>query len=191
MTTIIAGGFATNDDAQRAMTRLRERGVSEDSLCGFRVNPPGEHDGTPIGGDHPESPGATHAGGGSLKGAAIGAVAGAAAGAVASTALGPVAIAGGAGVGAYTGALVGALGSMDRRTHRDDVRPAENLVAVNVGAGEIAADQAIALFEECGALQVEQAEGTWSDGAWSDFNPTTPPHLIHSTSDVERRSPPP
>ena len=144
MTTIIAGGFATNDDAQRAMTRLRERGVSEDSLCGFRVNPPGEHDGTPIGGDHPESPGATHAGGGSLKGAAIGAVAGAAAGAVASTALGPVAIAGGAGVGAYTG-----------------------------------------------ALQVEQAEGTWSDGEWSDFNPTTPPHLIHSTSDVERRSPPP
>ena len=178
MTTIIAGGFETYDGANTAMRRLREAGVSEENLCSFRVNPPGEHDETPIGGDHDESPGAHHAGGGSVKGAAVGAIAGAAAGAVASTVLGPVAIAGGAGVGAYTGALVGALGSMDEATHRDEVRPAENLVAVNVGASEIDESRAIAIFEQCGAMQVERAEGTWADGEWADFDPVVAPRLI-------------
>ncbi len=181
MTTIIAGGFPTNEGADNAYRRLLAAGASEDNLCTFRVNPPGEHDATPIGGDRDESPGATKADGGAVKGAAIGTIAGAAAGAIASTVLGPVAIAGGAGVGAYTGALVGALGAMDKRTHRDEIRPAENLVAVNVGAGEIPAEQAIAIFEECGATQVERAEGTWSAGEWADFNPVIPPTLVRPT----------
>jgi hypothetical protein len=183
MTTIIAGGFDTYEKAEAAMQRLREAGVTEDNLCDFRVNPPGEHDGTPIGGDHDESPGAHHAGGGAVKGAAVGAIAGAAAGAVAATVLGPVAIAGGAGAGAYTGALVGALGSMDRATHRDDMRPAENLVAVNVGAGEVPESRAIEIFEQCGARQVERAEGTWADGEWADFDPVTPPQLVRPTAE--------
>lgn len=181
MTTIIAGGFTTNDAAERAMQRLIAAGVNEDNLCSFRVNPPGEHDGLPTGGDRPESPGATEAGGGAVKGAAVGAVAGAAAGAVASTVFGPIAIAGGAGVGAYTGALVGALGKMDPDTHHDDVRPAENLVAVNVDAGDISEDRAISIFEECGAMQVERADGTWTNGEWSDFDPITTPQLIRPT----------
>jgi hypothetical protein len=187
MTTIIAGWFQTHDEAAAAMQRLREAGVTEDNLCSFRVNPPGEHHGTPIGGDRDESPGATHAGGGAVRGAAVGAVAGAAAGAVASTVLGPVAIAGGAGVGAYTGALVGALGSMDGRTHRDEVRPAENLVAVNVGGGGAPAERVIEVFEQCGATQIERAEGTWTGGEWSDFDPVAPPHLIHSSPDEPKR----
>jgi len=116
----------------------------------------------------------------------VGAIAGAAAGAVAATILGPVAIAGGAGVGAYTGALVGALGSMDRQTHRDELRPAGNLVAVNVGSGEIAAERAIEIFEQCGAVQVERAEGTWSHGEWSDFDPVAAPHLVHPTVEPPR-----
>jgi hypothetical protein len=90
--------------------------------------------------------------------------------------------AGGAGVGAYTGALVGALGSMDSATHRDEMRPAENLVAVNVDAGDITAERAISLFEDCGATQIERAEGTWSHGEWSDFDPIAAPHLIRATS---------
>jgi hypothetical protein len=77
---------------------------------------------------------------------------------------------------------------MDRRSHRDEIRPAGNLVAVNVGGGEIGADQAIAIFEECGALQVEQADGTWSDGEWSDFDPTDPPHLVHAAGEIDRRT---
>src|SRR5437867_12559171 len=116
MRTIIAGGFTTSDAAQSALQRLVAAGVNEENLCTFRVNPPGEHEGLPTGGDRPESPGATHAGGGAVRGAAVGAVAGAAAGAVAATVLGPVAVAGGAGVGAYTGALVGTLGSIDKHT---------------------------------------------------------------------------
>jgi hypothetical protein len=151
------------------------------------VNPPGEHDDTPIGGDRDASPGATHAGGGAVKGAAVGAVAGAAAGAVASTVLGPVAIAGGAGVGAYTGALVGALGSMDRHTHRDEMRPAENLVAVNVDATPIGSERVVAIFRECGASQIERAEGTWANGEWADFDPVSPPHLIQQSPESERR----
>jgi len=189
MTTIIAGGFTTNEAAGQALQLLVAAGVNEENLCSFRVNPPGEHDGLAIGGDRPESPGATEAGGGAVKGAAVGAVAGAAAGAVVSTVLGPVAIAGGAGVGAYTGALVGALGKMDRHTHRDELRPAENLVAVNVDAGDISEARAISIFEECGAIQVERAEGTWSNGEWSDFDPITSPQLIRPTR--EPRSAPP
>jgi hypothetical protein len=186
MTTIIAGGFQTHESATAAMQRLMDAGVLDENLCSFRVNPPGEHDDTPIGGDHMASPGAGHAGGGSVRGAAIGAAAGAAAGAVAATVLGPVAIAGGAGVGAYTGALVGALGSMDNSTHRDDMRPAENLVAVNVDAGGIPAETVVEIFQQCGATQVERAEGTWANGEWADFDPVTPPHLIQPTQPEPR-----
>jgi len=185
-TTIIAGGFTTNAAAEHALQRLVAAGVNADNLCTFRVNPPGEHAGLPTGGDRPKSPGAKEAGGGAARGAAVGAVAGAAAGAVASTVLGPVAIAGGAGVGAYTGALVGALGSMDRRTHRDELRPAENLVCVNVGEREISEARAVEIFETCGAIQVERAQGTWSSGQWSDFDPVAPPHLIRPTAERPR-----
>ncbi|HUR60376.1 MAG TPA: hypothetical protein VM029_21815 [Opitutaceae bacterium] len=178
MTMIIAGGFMTSEGADAAMRQLLAAGASDANVCSFRVNPPGEHDDLPIGGDRDESPGANKASGGAVSGATIGTVAGAAAGALASTVLGPIAIAGGAGVGAYTGALVGALNSMDKGTHREEVRPAENLVAVNVGSGEISAEQAILIFEQCGATQVERAEGTWSSGEWSDFDPVMPPNLI-------------
>ena len=185
MATIIAGGFAVNEDAEAAMQRLRDAGVDDDNLCSFRVNPPGAHDNLPAGGDHHESPGAKKADRGAALGAAVGAAAGAAAGAVASPVLGPVAIAGGAGVGAYTGALVGALGAMDKRTHKNEMRPAENLVAVNADAGPLSGQQLIALFEECGAQQVERTEGTWTNGEWSDFDPVSRPQLV-SARDADR-----
>ena len=183
MATIIAGGFAVNHDAEAAMQRLLDAGVDDDNLCSFRVNPPGEHDGLSIGGDHHESPGAHKAGSGAAIGAAVGAAAGAAgaaAGAAAATVLGPVAIAGGAGVGAYTGALVGALGAMDERTHKDELRPAETLVAVNADAVPLSAGELIALFEECGAQQVERTDGAWANGEWADFDPVSRPHLVRA-----------
>lgn len=189
MSTIIAGSFQTHTDAEAAMQRLRDAGVDDDNLCSFRVNPPGEHSNLAIGGDHHESPGATRAGGGAAVGAAVGAAAGAAAGAVASPVLGPVAIAGGAGVGAYTGALVGALGSMDRRTHREEVRPAGTLVAVNVDGGAIPAERIVEIFETSGAERVEHSEGMWSNGEWSDFDPLVQPRLVHTRSEAERRTP--
>ena len=189
MTTIIAGGFQVHDDAETAVRRLGEAGVDDDNLCSFRVNPPGEHSNLAIGGDRHESPGATKAGGGAAIGAAIGAAAGAAAGVAASPALGPVAIAGGAGVGAYTGALIGALGAMDERTHRNEIRPAETLVAVNVDAAKVADARIVEIFEECHAQQIERAEGTWANGEWADFDPVSRPHLIHPQPDSDTRPP--
>jgi hypothetical protein len=185
MATIIAGGFAGHEDAEKAMQRLLYAGVDDDNLCSFRVNPPGEHNNLAIGGDHHQSAGAKKADRGAALGAAVGAAAGAVAGAAASPALGPVAIAGGAGVGAYTGALVGALGAMDKRTHKDEMRPAENLVAVNADGGPLSEQQFVALFEECGAQQVERTEGTWTNGEWADFDPVSRPHLVRAR-DLDR-----
>jgi hypothetical protein len=188
MTTIIAGGFQVHDAAEAAIGRLLEAGIPDDNLCSFRVNPPGEHSQLAIGGDRHESPGATKAGGGAAVGAAVGAAAGAAAGMAASPVLGPVAIAGGAGVGAYTGALVGALGAMDKRTHREEMRPAETLVAVNLDGASLDEQRVVDILEQCGAEQIERAEGTWSGGEWSDFDPVSRPNLLRPQAGRDRRS---
>ncbi len=187
MTTIIAGGFELHDDAQAAMARLREAGVADANIFTFRVNPPGEHDQDPVGGDSRESPGTEKADRGALKGATVGAVVGAAAGALATPLVGPiVGVAGGAGVGAYTGALVGALRGIDKDkgTHRDDIRPAETMVAVNVGDGGVAASTVIRILEECRAQQVEETQGRWEDGEWTDFDPLSRPRLVHAVRGV-------
>ena len=57
MATIIAGGFETYVESQDAIKRLGEAGVNSEYLCEFRINPPGMHDATPVGGDRAESPG--------------------------------------------------------------------------------------------------------------------------------------
>jgi hypothetical protein len=180
MATIIAGGFEVVKDADAAVARLGEAGVRRENLCTFGVNPPGEHDTLPGGGDRRESPGAENAGKGAGKGAAIGAAAGLAAGAAATPLLGPAGLAAGAAAGAYTGSLVGALGRMnkDEQPGKDSVRPAETLVAVNADAPGPAAEELVRIFEECGARQVEQTEGRWENGAWADFDPLAPPQLV-------------
>jgi hypothetical protein len=82
MATIIAGGFDVVTQADAAVERLRQAGVRTEDLCTFRVNPAGEHQALPGGGDHAASPGAKDAGKGAGAGAAIGAAAGGATGAV-------------------------------------------------------------------------------------------------------------
>jgi hypothetical protein len=180
MTTIIAGGFDNIVPAQAALERLQAAGVSTDDICTFRVNPPGMHDRTPIGGDRHESAGAKHADSSASKGAAAGAAAGLAVGAIATPFLGPAGMAAGVAAGAYTGSLVGAMKGTDNEMQpgHQDLRPAEVMVAVNASAGPLAADGIVRLFEECGAWQVESAEGEWSDGVWADFDPISYPHLI-------------
>ncbi len=181
MATIIAGGFETYVDSQAALQGLREAGVPPDFVCEFRVNPPGMHDQTPIGGDRNESPGAHHAESGATKGAAIGAVVGTAAGVAAAPLVGPAGIVAGAGVGAYTGSLVGGLkGGVDREVQPDHtvVRPAEALVAVNVEGAGVPADEIVRILEGSGAWQVERSEGRWEDGQWADFDPVSVPQLI-------------
>ena len=181
MATIIAAGFETYVQSQEALARLADAGIGREYVCEFAVNPPGMHDRTPIGGDHDKSEGAEHAGGGAGKGLAAGAVAGAIAGVAATPLMGPAGILAGAGVGAYTGSLVGGMkGGVDHEAQPDHtvMRPAETLIAVNADMAGIEAERIVRLFEECGAWQVERAEGLWSDGEWTDFDPVMPPNLV-------------
>jgi hypothetical protein len=189
MATIIAGGFDVYSKTQEAIGRLRAAGVLEQDLCEFRVNPPGEHDRLAMGGDHHASQGAKSAGAGATTGAAIGAAAGVAVGIAAMPVAGPAGIIAGAGVGTYTGSLVGGMASRSSEPQPDhtDVRPAEALVAVNVSAGTVAEEEVIRIFEECGAHQVERAEGLWENGAWADFDAVSPPQLIGGSDQREHR----
>ena len=160
MATIIAAGFETYVQSQAALTRLAEAGVDSEYVCEFRVNPAGMHDQTAIGGDHDSSAGAHHVQGGATKGAAIGAAIGTAAGIAATPLMGPAGIVAGAGVGAYTGSLLGGMkGGVDHEAQPDStiVRPAEAMVAVNADGANMAADEIVRIFEECGAWQVERA----------------------------------
>jgi hypothetical protein len=180
MTKIIAGGFNNIVPAEAAIQRLEEAGVSEDNICKFRVNPPGMHATYPIGGDRDKSPGSKEADKGAAKGAAIGAAAGLAAGIAATPLVGPAAIAVGAGVGAYTSSLVGGLKETEEepKPEHEDVRPAEVLVAVNADAAGIPPERIVQILESAGAWQVEEAQGTWEDGEWVDFDPVSRPRLI-------------
>lgn len=181
MATIIAGGFETYLEAQEALKKLAEAGVNAEYLCEFRINPPGMHDTTPIGGDRHESPGAKHADSGAAKGAAVGAAVGTAAGVAATVLVGPAAIVAGAGAGAYAGSLVGGLtAGVDKEAQPDHtvVRPAEAMIAVNVDGAGIAEDEIVQVFSNAGAWQIERSEGRWEDGEWADFDPIAPPHLI-------------
>ena len=181
MATIIAGGFETIVQAQDALQQLSRAGVNEEYICEFRVNPPGMHDTTAIGGDRDESPGAHEADGGATKGAAVGAVVGAVAGAALTPFIGPAGIAAGAGVGGYTGSLVGGMkGGVDHEAQPDHtvVRPAEAMVAVNANGAGIAEEEIVRIFEQAGAWQIERTDGLWEDGEWKDFDAVAPPQLI-------------
>ena len=191
MSTIIAGGFENIEYGNRALQRLSEAGVPTEYICTYRVNPPGMHDRTTIGGDRDSSPGARHEHGNAAKGAAVGAAAGVAAGAAMTPFLGPVGIAAGIGVGAYTASLVGGLSGTKKEPQpgHEDFRPAEMLVAVNFDAAGVTEAELVRIFEESGAWQVERAQGTWADGVWSDFDAATSPHLIGGRDRLDRRPP--
>ncbi|MEX0603936.1 MAG: hypothetical protein WD623_10315 [Marinobacter sp.] len=62
---------------------MQEAGFEKASLSVFFVNPHGQHEVHPVGGDESVSPGAEGAGKGAWAGAGVGAAAGAAAGSVA------------------------------------------------------------------------------------------------------------
>src|SRR6478736_10552046 len=103
-TPIIAGRFQTQPEANHAIEELQRSGFEREHISTFYVNPPGQHDAYPIGGDRAHSPGAKE----TDKGVATGAVAGAAVGAVAGTPVfGPLGTALGSLVGAHVGGLVG------------------------------------------------------------------------------------
>ena len=85
------------DQAQQAIVELVRSGFPADQTTSFFVNPPGQHDRYPIGGDEDESPGTQDAPTGALSGAAVGGAVGVAVGLATLPILGPGAAIAGAG----------------------------------------------------------------------------------------------
>ncbi|HEY0844768.1 MAG TPA: hypothetical protein VGE12_05345 [Noviherbaspirillum sp.] len=183
MTTIIAGRMQQQSAVEDTMEELERAGFVRDRLASFYVNPPGQHDAYPIGGDHAVSRGAHE----TDKGAAAGVAAGAAVGLAAAPFLGPVGVATGSLVGAHVGGLVGGLSKMKDRgetgEHGEDAdnavppRKAGLMLAVAVGDSD-QAEQAIRILRSLGATDIERAEGSIENGDWVDFDPLSTPALV-------------
>ncbi|MDQ3260798.1 MAG: hypothetical protein M3Q00_08450 [Pseudomonadota bacterium] len=181
MSAIIAGRFQTFDQAERVSDTLVSADFKPDDVSVFYVNPPGQHDATPIGGDHIESdPGATESTNEAATGAATGGAIGLALGmaAVAVPVLGPAVAVAAAGVGAYTGSLAGGLsGAGESDSPAPSPRRAGVFLAVRAPDDQ-ATQRAIGVLGAEGAEDIELADGIWRDGQWVDFDPVNPPRLI-------------
>ena len=185
MTTIIAGTYQQQDQAQAAAAQLARAGFPAAEMTMFFVNPPGQNARYPIGGDKEESSGTHEAPTGAAAGAAVGGVIGAAVGLATLPVLGPAAPVAGAGIGAYTGSLYGTLNKVgdatgpdaDAAKRADPVEPPPRksgmLVAVCASTSEQQAN-AIRILRTHGAADIERAKGTITGGQWTDFNPLTP-----------------
>ena len=196
MNTIITGSFEEQAQAERAMSNLAAAGFPHDQMTTFYVNPPGQHDLFPVGGDRDESPGTESAAGTSASGAVVGGVVGVAVGIATLPLLGPGAAVAGAGAGAYVGSLYGALGGTDDKNnpgtpaeHRelarsDRPRTSGVLVGVAVPAPALQAD-AVRILREQGATDIEHTEGTIVAGNWTDFDPLKPLRLVPGAAAVD------
>jgi hypothetical protein len=191
VTIIIAGRFQQQSEAEDAIEELQRAGFARDRISTFYVNPAGQHAAFPIGGDNALSPGAKE----SEKGVATGAAAGAAIGVAATPFLGPVGAVTGGLLGAHIGGLVGGLSHMKEKgetgEHAEDtenaapIRQAGMMAAVAVSDRE-QEDRAINVLRSLGAADIERAEGTITEGDWSDFNPVAPPALIEPAPEQPR-----
>lgn len=191
MSTIIAGRFQQQEQVQIAIEELQRAGFSPAQISSFYVNPHGQHDTHPLGGDRTMSPGAKE----SDKGVAKGAAAGAAIGVATSPILGPVGPVTGGLLGAYVGSLAGSLSEMKEKGDKGDENDIENtlpqrksgmLVAVSV-ADDDHLDSAINVLRSLGASDIERAEGTIENGDWSDFNPVAPLSLVTAAPGQQHR----
>lgn len=186
MSTILAGHFQLQDEIQHAREELVRAGFADDQISAFYLNQPGQHNLTPIGGDHLVSPGAKESTVGVVEGEMTGGAVGAAIGAATipvTGAIGPI-------VGGLVGAHVGSLYSFhkmkDRGEHEEGdsdnenqmvVRPAGMLIAVAC-ASSAEEDRALDLLRRLGAHHIEKAQGTITGGDWTDFDPLSPPQLV-------------
>lgn len=184
MSTIIAGHFQTQDEVAQAREALLRAGFPDRQISAFFITPPGQHDLTAIGGDHPAaSPGATEAPAGVAEGAAGGALVGAALGAVTAPVTGPVGAVVGGLVGAHVGSLFGLSKMKEAGEHEDGAdnvaapRKAGMLLAVALDQPSDEA-RAAGLLRGLGAHHIERAEGTIANGDWTDFNPLSLPVII-------------
>jgi hypothetical protein len=183
MSTIIAGHFQLQDEVEQARRALVDAGFASERISGFYLSQPGQHDLTPIGGDHMHSPGAKESPEGLAQGAGAGAAVGAVAGAATAPITGPL----GPVVGGLLGAHVGSLFSFSKMKEAGEKeeggrapvenRPAGMLVAV--AFDDPAQEQgAVDVLRRLGAHHIERAKGNIVDGDWADFDPSLPPDVI-------------
>lgn len=177
MTTIIAGRFEQQDEVRRAVIAVQSAGFVSDRVTSFYVNPPGQHDLYPVGGDQDESPGSQDSDKGSAVGMGAGGVAGGAIGAAATPVMGPVGAVTGALVGAHIGSLIGAMSQTDEAKEIPDVRHSGMLVAVAVNNRE-EEQRAIDALRAAGGNDLERAAGSIVNGDWTDFDPLSPPIFV-------------
>jgi len=185
MSQILVAQFDDFDSAQAAASELRSLGMAQGDMEIFALNAPGQHDRTPIGGDQKEDVGARKGDDGAVAGAAIGGAAGLAAGAAAATAipvLAPVIAAAGLAVGAYTGALHGAVNKLgDKQEAAPPVheRPAGVRLATHI-LSPSQREHVLAAFRRHACRSIEEAEGTWRDASWADFDPVSTPRWVEA-----------
>ena len=195
MSRIVAAHFQRQDQIDSARQALAGAGFSTDQISSFYVSSAGQHDLTPIGGDHIASPGAKETPDAVAAGAASGALVGAAIGAATVAATGSV----GPLVGGLVGAHVGTLFSFSKMKdagegeqtdadaaggdaaragdNRAEPRKAGMLVAVALAApGDEA--RALGVLRGLGADHIERADGHIASGDWTDFDPNSVPQLI-------------
>jgi hypothetical protein len=178
MERIIAGRFHTKEEAD-VVRAVVEGFVEPGDVCVFHNNPPGQHDALALGGDEGEDPEAKGADGSAAGGAVA---AGLAAGAVGALG-GPVVALAAAGVGAYSGSLLGAMRGLGDNggPGAQERRPAGVMLSVRI-ASPAQEQLVIHALRRGRASDIEQAQGAWADGDWTDFDPVTAPILVSSTA---------
>ncbi len=189
MTRIIAARFDTFDGATGAAERLFERGVGDQDVQIFYVNPGGRHATYPIGGDSAVD---RHARGGGSSSALFSALGGIVFGlfgawVVSMTSWHWATAIVFAGIGAYVGAFYGAAFGLGKRDGKSGTGPASDMehaqvrlsgVLLAVRVAKASEAEMIALLEQAGGKSIERANGTWRDGKWVDFDATQPPDQV-------------
>jgi len=182
---IVAGYLQQQDQVNEVINQLVGSGFAKEKISAFYVNPPGQHDLYPIGGDQDESPGAKESADGLATGITTGSVIGAALGSATTPLVGPLGPITGGLVGAHIGSLVGSMSSMKDKGDREEgdatnTKPQRHsgmVVAIDLADSTMEGD-VIRVLQTHGADQIERAQGHISNGDWVDFDPLTPPTLI-------------
>ncbi|MFC5550448.1 hypothetical protein [Massilia aerilata] len=183
MSMIIAGHFQLQEEVEQARRALLDAGFASERISRFYLSQPGQHDQTPIGGDHIQSPGAKETPEGLAQGAATGAAVGAVAGAATAPVTGPL----GTIVGGLVGAHVGSLFSFSKMKEAGEREEGGRAPVENRHAGMLVAvafddtgleGKAVDVLRGLGATQIERARGNIVDGDWADFDPGSAPDII-------------
>lgn len=177
MTTIIAGRFEQQDETAEAIIRVESAGFLPDQVTSFYLNPAGQHNLYPIGGDQDESPGAKDSDQGTAAGLGAGGVVGAAVGAAATPVMGPVGAVTGALVGAHVGSLMGSLSKTDDAEEIPVARRSGMFVAVAVTNAD-EEQRAIDALRAGGCSDLERSSGQIVKGDWIDFDPLSTPSFV-------------